>query len=377
VQRGRDEEALAIMRRVGGEEHAAGEYRQIKASLTAHAAGEGAAFGELFSRRMRFVMFIGLVIAFFQQVSGINAILYYAPMIFEMAGGGKESAFRQAVILGLVNFGMTIVSMFLIDRLGRKPLLLIGSLLMAVSLLTASFAFWQARYELTSDALARLSASVAAQAGDANAVARARADAAAMSQVLGKVADETFTEETAFFGRIKEETARLVRQEVEGVLVRGEASPDAALIRARAEVKGGSSAVGEVAREITEMRYSGYKDRILRSTITVNAGLVLVALLGFIAGFAISLGPVMWALLSEIFPNRLRGLAISVAGTWNAITSFTVATLFPSQLEGLGSAVTYLIYGLFMVACVLFVLKWIPETKGKTLEEIERDLVGA
>ena len=149
VQRGRDEQALAIMRRVGGEEHAAGEYQQIKKSLATHAAGEGAAFGELFSKRMRFVMFIGLVIAFFQQVSGINAILYYAPMIFEMAGGGKEAAFLQAVILGLVNFGMTIVSMFLIDRLGRKPLLLIGSLLMAASLLTASFAFRQARYELT------------------------------------------------------------------------------------------------------------------------------------------------------------------------------------------------------------------------------------
>jgi len=377
VQRGRDEQALAIMRRVGGEEHATGEYQQIKASLAAHAAGEGAAFGELFSKRMRFVMFIGLAIAFFQQVSGINAILYYAPMIFEMAGGGKEAAFRQAVILGLVNFGMTIVSMFLIDRLGRKPLLLIGSLLMAVSLLTASFAFLQARYELTSDALARVAATVAGQAGDAVAVARGQADAAAMSAVLGKVADQTFTEETAFFGRIKAETAKAVRQEVEGVLLRGDPSPDAALIRARANAGGGTAAVEEVAREVTEIRYSSYKDRILRSSITVNAGLVLAALLGFIAGFAISLGPVMWALLSEIFPNRLRGLAISVAGTWNAITSFTVATVFPSQLEGLGSAATYLIYGLFMVACLLFVLKWIPETKGKTLEEIERDLVKA
>ncbi len=184
VQRGRDEEALAIMKRVGGEEHAASEYQQIKKSLASHTASEGAAFGELLSKRMRFVMFIGLVIAFFQQVSGINAILYYAPMIFEMAGGGKEAAFLQAVILGLVNFGMTIVSMFLIDRLGRKPLLLIGSLLMAVSLLTASFAFRQARYELTSDAIAKASAAVVAQAGDASAVARAQADAAAMSAVL-------------------------------------------------------------------------------------------------------------------------------------------------------------------------------------------------
>ncbi len=383
VQQGRDQQALAIMRRVGGDQHAEGEYQQIKQSLASHAHKETAALRELFSKRMRFVMFIGLVIAFFQQVSGINAILYYAPMIFEMAGGGKEAAFLQAVILGLVNFGMTIVSMFLIDRLGRKPLLLIGSLLMAVSLLTASFAFRQARYQLTSDALARASAAVVADAlkeapsADAPAVARARADAAGMSAVLGTVAGETFTKETAFFARIKGETAKAVRREVEAVLIGGEDSPDAALIRARARAAGGPAAVAQVAREISEMRYSAYKDRVLRGSITVNATLVLIALLGFIAGFAISLGPVMWALLSEIFPNRLRGLAISVAGTWNAVTSFTVATVFPSQLEHMGSAVTYLIYGLFMVACLLFVLRWIPETKGKTLEQIERELVGA
>ena len=416
VQRGRDQEALAVMRRVGGEEHAEDEYRQIKASLHTHAASEGAAFGELFSRRMRFVMFIGLVIAFFQQVSGINAILYYAPMIFEMAGGGKTDAFLQAVILGLVNFGMTIVSMFLIDRLGRRPLLLIGSLLMAASLLTASFAFRAARYGLTSDAISRASAAVVEDAVREEArkqnpasggkgrlvtegdtvrlvgeggmlatvaasdppVARARAEAAGMSAVLSAIAGQTFSEETAFFGRIKDETARAARLEVEAVLGGGASSADEALIRARAAARGGGAATAaEVAREITEIRYSGYKDRILRSSITIDARLVLIALLGFIAGFAISLGPVMWALLSEIFPNRLRGLAISVAGTWNAITSFTVATVFPSQLERMGSAATYLIYGLFMVACLLFVLKWVPETKGKTLEQIERDLVGA
>jgi SP family arabinose:H+ symporter-like MFS transporter len=416
VQRGRDREALAIMRRVGGEERAAGEYQQIKASLATHAASEGAALGELFSRRLRFVMFIGLLIAFFQQVSGINAILYYAPMIFEMAGGGKTDAFLQAVILGLVNFGMTVVSMFLIDRLGRKPLLVIGSLLMAASLLTASFAFRSAHYQLTTDAIRRAAAAVVDDAvreeareqnpasagvgsvvieGDTArllgesgvlatvalsdpAIARAQAEAAALSAVLSTIAGQTFREETAFFGRIKAETAKAARLEVETLLGGGASSPDETLIRSRTAAKGGGAVAAEhVAKEITEIRYSGYKDRILRSCIKINAKLVLIALLGFIAGFAISLGPVMWALLSEIFPNRLRGLAISVAGTWNAITSFTVATVFPSQLERMGSAATYLIYGLFMLACLVFVLKWVPETKGKTLEEIERDLVGA
>jgi SP family arabinose:H+ symporter-like MFS transporter len=418
VQQGRDHEALAIMRRVGGEEHTAREYQQIKENLATHNESEGAALSELFSKRMRFVLFIGLVIAFFQQVSGINAILYYAPMIFEMAGGGKADAFIQAAILGLVNLLMTIVSMFLIDRLGRKPLLVIGSLMMAASLLAASFAFYRAHYSLGSEAIARATAAVVDDAirdeakrqhptsykadtvvkdggvarllakgeviasvpMDSPAVLRAQSEAAFMSSVLSRMADQVYSQETVFFGQIKAETAKAVRQEVDAVLTRGDQSvADYEIIskRATALTASANGSAEAVALEITELKYSAYKDRLLRNSITINARIVLGALLGFIAGFAISLGPVMWALLSEIFPNRLRGLAISVAGTWNAITSFVVATVFPMQLERMGSSATYLIYGLFMVACLLFVLKWIPETKGKTLEQIERDLVGA
>ena len=98
---------------------------------------------------MRFIMFIALAIAFFQQITGINAIFYYLPTIFAQAGGGTNAAFKQAVLVGLVNLGMTFVAIRFVDRLGRKPLLVIGATGMAVSLLTCSWAFHDSSYQLT------------------------------------------------------------------------------------------------------------------------------------------------------------------------------------------------------------------------------------
>jgi MFS family permease len=95
----------------------------------------------------------------------------------------------------------------------------------------------------------------------------------------------------------------------------------------------------------------------------------------FVASFAISMGPVMWALLSEIFPNKLRGLAISIVGFWNSIVSFSVATIFPAQLEYMGSSTTYFIYSFFGILTLIFVWRFVPETKGKSLEELEAKLI--
>ncbi|MEM9999086.1 MAG: MFS transporter, partial [Bacteroidota bacterium] len=93
------------------------------------------------------------------------------------------------------------------------------------------------------------------------------------------------------------------------------------------------------------------------------------------ASFAISLGPVMWVLFSELFPNRVRALAISVVGVVNSGVSFLVQQLFPWELDTLGSAVTFMIFGGFAVAGLIFVIFVVPETKGKSLEELEALLV--
>ena len=109
----------------------------------------------------------------------------------------------------------------------------------------------------------------------------------------------------------------------------------------------------------------------------MNPTLILLGILGFVASFAISIGPVMWVLFSELFPNRIRGLAISFVGLINSAVSFVVQLVFPWELATLGSAGTFLIYGLFAFVGLFFILKMVPETKGKTLEELEKQLIKA
>jgi MFS family permease len=131
----------------------------------------------------------------------------------------------------------------------------------------------------------------------------------------------------------------------------------------------------QVKEKVGQDTYNSYKEIILKHSISINGIMVLIGLLMFVASFAISMGPVMWTLLSEIFPNKLRGLAISIMGFWNSIVSFSVATIFPAQLEFMGSSYTYLIYSFFGLLTLIFVWRFVPETKGKSLEELEAKLI--
>ncbi|HEY4368896.1 MAG TPA: sugar porter family MFS transporter [Steroidobacteraceae bacterium] len=314
LMKDQEAKALDVLSRVAGPAQAHENLRQIRLSLTTKPASRG--FRGLLDRRMRFIMLIALGLAFFQQITGINAIFYYLPTIFAQAGGGVNDAFRQAVLVGLVNVGMTVVAVWLIDRLGRRPLLSIGVAGMALSLLTISWAFSQANYRLDESSYA-----VAQSSG---------------------VPTDLVAELRAF----------------DGVVYPSETEFVAAL-----EEKHGS------------VRIEPHRQALIGAALTMNAKLVLVAIIGFVASFAISLGPVMWVLLSEIFPNEYRGAAISVAGFWNALVSASVTFVFPWELSTLGSAGTFLVYGIFASLALLFVLLCIPETKGRTLEELEGDLL--
>src|ERR1035437_2313720 len=145
--KGQTERAREILTKACGMDDAEQELRNIRQSFSERSPSVG--ISALLSRRMSFVMFIALVIAFFQQITGINAIFYYLPTIFAQAGGGTNAAFKQAVLVGLVNLGMTFVAIRFVDRLGRKPLLVIGATGMALSLLTCSWAFHVSSYQLT------------------------------------------------------------------------------------------------------------------------------------------------------------------------------------------------------------------------------------
>jgi len=307
---GQEQRAKEILTKSRGGEQVDEELRQIRRSFDETAPQ--ARLGGLFSRKLSFVLFIALVIAFFQQITGINAIFYYLPTIFVQAGGGIHAAFWQAVLVGLVNLGMTFVAIRYVDRLGRKPLLAIGATGMAISLLTCSFAFHAARYQLTEKSFVILQE----------------------NKVPADLITDLRNSDRKVFGTEK-------------------------------------AFVSDLETKFGAERLKPYHDSLVTAGLNIRASLVLFAIIGFVASFAISLGPVMWVLLSEIFPNQYRGMAISLAGFWNAAVSASVTFIFPWELSHFGSAGTFLGYGLMAVAALFFILVFIPETKGRTLEELE------
>jgi MFS family permease len=323
MQRNRNEEAKKIIGRVNGQDQVEPVFNEIQESLEKAKDIEQGSWREVFSKNMKTVLIIGFGIAFFQQITGINAIFYYAPMIFEMAGGGKDVAFMQAAILGLTNVVMTLVSMALIDRLGRKPLLIIGSVGILISMSLVGGAFMNAKYCVTSQSITTILKDVEKS--------EYKNQESMMTGGLNLMGNRVYTSETVFFNEVK--------------------------LKVGAE------------------NYNHFKESILKNSITIHSALILIGLLLFVASFAISLGPVMWTLLSEIFPNKLRGSAISIVGFWNSIVSFAVTSIFPVQLEALGSSMTYFIYAVFGFLTLLFVIKFVPETKGKSLEELETSLI--
>ena len=256
---------------------------------------------------MRKVLVIGLVIAVIQQITGINAVFFYAPMIFEQSGIGTNAAFSQAVLVGLINLVFTFVAIGLVDKLGRKPLLAVGLLGITISMLVLGLGFKSATYTLPAAAAEGLPESV---------------DPSSLSPLVG----QTFYSDVAFK-------------------------------RALAEALGAAQA-------------AQLESELIKQSIHVNSRLILFGILGFVASFAFSVGPVMWVLFSELFPNRVRGLAISFVGFVNSAVSFTVQLVFPWELANFGSATTFLIYAGFAAIGFFFVLALLPETKGRSLEEL-------
>ena len=312
VMHRRDDEAVAVLERVGGSERAAEDLRAVKEAIAAEAELGRVSPRVLLHPSLRLVMTIGISVGILQQITGINAVFFYAPMIFEQSGIGTNAAFMQAVLVGLVNLVLTVVAMVLIDRLGRRPLLGFGLTGIAVCMLTLAWGFGSATYRLDQ-------AAIDALPGD---IDRQRIEA---------VVDTVYESDTEF------------REALFAV--------------------------------IGEDTYKRFESELVSSAIAMNPMLILFAILGFVASFAVSIGPIMWVLFSELFPNRVRGIAISFVGLVNSTVAFLVTFIFPWQLETLGNAMTFLIYGLFAVVGLVFVMRILPETKGQSLEELETVLI--
>jgi MFS family permease len=202
--------------------------------------------------------------------------------------------------------------MVLIDKVGRRPLLLAGLAGITICMLTLSYGFGSARYQLGQDSIAELPIEIE-------------------RSLLAPLSGVEFASDVEF-----------------------------------------RSAVTEA---IGKSQYQQFESQLVSSAIDMNPVLILFGILGFVASFAVSLGPVMWVLFSELFPNQLRGLAISFVGLVNSAISFGVQLVFPWELEKLGNSMTFLIYGIFALVGLVFILRKLPETKGRSLEELQEILV--
>ncbi|NNM17382.1 MAG: sugar porter family MFS transporter [Croceitalea sp.] len=302
--------ARKILQKIGGEEYAEVTLNEIQRGVDKKE--EKGKLSDLFNSKYATIMIIALGIAFFQQITGINAIFYYAPTIFEQAGGSTDSSFLQAIVVGLTNLVFTLVAIWLIDRLGRKPLLLIGTSFMTLALILAAMAFNNATYDFEESTLDKIS-------NDET------------KEVLADLEGESYKSQDELFTVVEE--------------------------------------------KLNPAQFMDFKRNQITNFININATMVLIAILMYVAAFAISLGPVMWTLISEVFPSKIKGIAISVVGFFNSLVSFSVTQLFPWELSNLGPTITFAIYALLSLLAVLFVYRFVIETKGRTLEEVEELLI--
>jgi SP family arabinose:H+ symporter-like MFS transporter len=311
VMHGEFQEALEVMKKASGEEQAEEEMRKIREALSDNEEKQQIPVKELFHKSLRLVLTIGLVIGILQQITGINSVFFYAPMIFEQSGIGTDASFVQAILVGLINLVFTLLAIAFIDKLGRRPLLIGGMIGIAVCMFILSYSFKSATYTLTPETVAELPAEI---------------DQEALAPLLG----QTYNSDLEY---------------KEAVM----------------------TTLGDGAED--------YESELITAAISMNSILVLIGILGFVASFAISIGPVMWVLFSELFPNKIRGLAISVVGLVNSAISFLVQLVFPWELANFGSSFTFLLYGIFAAFGLIFIVWKVPETKGKSLEELEEILV--
>lgn len=251
ILKGYDEQAKKVIAKINPKADANKELCTIKETLN---TDKKADYKDLFQKWLKPALIIGIGMMFIQQMTGINTVIYYAPSIFEMAGFvSKSAAISASVAVGVVNVVFTIISLKLIDKIGRRPLLLGGLTGMMLGLIALGLAF---------------------------------TNAFAMGQHL-----QVF---------------------------------------------------------------------------------VLISLLTYIASFAISLGPVCWLIISEVYPLKVRGFAMSLSTMANWLFNFVVALTFLMMIDFLGKSGTFWLYAGICLLGWFFCYYYVPETKGRSLEEIEQ-----
>lgn len=313
VLNGQTDKAEEVLKNILPESEVKAEMKSIIESL--NSSGEKPSvrsqMSVLFSKGMRLAFLIGLTVALVQPVTGINAIMFYAPTVFEQVGIGTNAAFVQAVYVGLTSVIFTVLSLILIDRAGRKPILVGGLIWAILSLGVCAYGFSKGTYELTEKSLSTLPESL---------------NTTSLEKLLGT----RYTSDVEFKNVLK------------------------------------SNLGGLLAKK--------YESELIQSAIQINTNLILVAILSFISAFQFSVGPVMWVLLSEIFPVSIRGIAIPFFALVTSIISYLIQQFFPWQLSIMGAAGVFSFYAILSTIGLFALLKYLPETKNKSIEEIEQIL---
>jgi SP family arabinose:H+ symporter-like MFS transporter len=305
--------AKAVLIQIHGKTFAESEIIAIEKNSDQDKNTSNSNLRKLLKPGLRFIFIVGLIVGILQQITGINAVYFYATSIFKQTGIGTDAAFSSGILLSLITVIFTIIAMYLIDKMGRRPLLLIGTLGISISLLLCAYGFNQATYKLSSENIQTFSF--------------------VGSEKLNSIANKTYTFDVDFKNEVKAILGNKVYRKNDGI--------------------------------------------ILEAATTINATLILIGILGFIACFAFSLGPVMWVLLSELYPLKYRGLAIGIIAFVNSLVSFIIQLIFPWELSNLGNALSFFLFGIIAFIGFFIMLKIVPETKGKSLEEIENEFVKA
>lgn len=313
MKKGREDEARVILATMQSQTAIDDEVGQIKSSLAEDPKTTARQqLKLLFRKKLNIAIAVAIIYAVVQGATGMNAVLFFAPIVFEQIGMSTELAYFQTIIFGVIGVVCTIIAIALVEKLGRRFLTLTGLALVVIAHTSSWYGFKNATYDLSPAAITE--------------IAEQGVDTSKLVSLSGK----TYASDV-------------------------DLKADLAGIYSKNELPLVSGAV-------------------INSTIDINPAFVLFGIFAFIAAFNVSIGPIMWVIFSEVFPTSVRSVALPFAALVQTISSFAVTKFFPWQLENLGSANTFLVFAVigFIGLAILFFL--LPETKGKTIEQIAKDL---
>jgi len=361
ITKGRIEKARSILNRLGTD---SGDTDQeiviIQKALEAEQAGGRERF---FSRRLRFPIMLAICIAAFNQLSGINAILYYAPTIFEMTGASEQLAMFLPVIIGLTNLVFTMAALAVVDKFGRRSLLFIGSLgyIASMAIVATTFMLYAPQFKV---AIANYNVTNLQKKSIEYGKNIAEADEA------NKPFWEEHYRETLADLLIAVEDSQIAAKQLQGENV-ATLTSEAKQSRKSTLI---DSSVGN-AEKLRRQADEQLKTLDLAATVPMQ-GIIIVlgGLMFFIASHAFGNGACIWTFIGEIFPNKVRAEGQALGSFTHWILCAAISSLFPPLLALLGPTTIFYGFSGLMVLQLLWVIFLMPETKQVPLEEMQKKL---